>query len=180
MSTGKTTALYRCAELICPNNLIQFDNSDRQIIPFLIIECPSDGSFKGLLLSIMHKIDTILGTSYFRKENPRFLTTDFLMNSVSSVLINHVGVLVIDEIERVANDSRRGETLINYLTQLVNQTNVSVVFVGDKSSDKYFVNSSFNNGNVNCSIRIIGHGVNTRKNVTFVDIKLLYFCNYLV
>ena len=117
--TGKTTALYRCAELICPNNLIQFDNSDREIIPFLIIECPSDGSFKGLLLSIMHKIDTILGTSYFRKENPRFLTTDFLMNSVSSVLINHVGVLVIDEIERVANDSRRGETLINYLTSAV-------------------------------------------------------------
>lgn len=141
--TGKTTALYRCAELICPDNLIQFDNSDREIIPFLIIECPSDGSFKGLLFSIMHKIDSILGTNYFRKQNPRFLTTDFLMNSVSSVLINHVGVLVIDEIERVANDSRRGETLINYLTQLVNQTNVSVVFVGDKSSDKYFVNREY-------------------------------------
>ena len=141
--TGKTTALYRCAELICPNNLIQFDNSDREIIPFLILECPSDGSFKGLLFSIMLKIDNILGTNYFRKQNPRFLTTDFLMNSVSSVLINHVGVLVIDEIERVANDSRRGETLINYLTQLVNQTNVSVVFVGDKSSDKYFTNKEY-------------------------------------
>lgn len=141
--TGKTTALYRCAELICPNNLIQFDNSDREIIPFLILECPSDGSFKGLLFSIMLKIDNILGTNYFRKQSPRFLTTDFLMNSVSSVLINHVGVLVIDEIERVANDSRRGETLINYLTQLVNQTNVSVVFVGDKSSDKYFTNKEY-------------------------------------
>ena len=141
--TGKTTALYRCAELICPNNLIKFDNSDREIIPFLILECPSDGSFKGLLFSIMLKIDNILGTNYFRKQNPRFLTTDFLMNSVSSVLINHVGVLVIDEIERVANDSRRGETLINYLTQLVNQTNVSVVFVGDKSSDKYFTNKEY-------------------------------------
>ena len=141
--TGKTTALYRCAELICPNNLIEIDNSDREIIPFLIVECPSDGSFKGLLFSIMLKIDNVLGTNYFRKENPRFLTTDFLMNSVSSILINHVGVLVIDEIERVANDSRRGETLINYLTQLVNQTNVSVVFVGDKSSDNYFINKEY-------------------------------------
>ena len=167
--TGKTTALYRCAELICPNNLIQFDNSDREIIPFLILECPSDGSFKGLLFSIMLKIDNILGTNYFRKQNPRFLTTDFLMNSVSSVLINHVGVLVIDEIERVANDSRKGETLINYLTQLVNQTNVSVVFVGDKSSDKYFTNKEY------MSRRTLGIELTKLEyNEDFYD-----FCSYL-
>lgn len=140
---GKSTAIYRCTELISPTNIIKVDNSDREIIPFLIIECPSDGSFKGLLYSIMHKIDSILGTTYFKRENPRVLTTDFLMSAVSSILINHVGVLIIDEIERVANDSRSGETLINYLTQLVNQTNVSIVFVGDRSSDSYFINKEY-------------------------------------
>ena len=54
------------------------------------------------------------------------------------MLINHVAILVIDEIERVANDSKRGETLINYRTQLVNQSNVAICFVGNESANKYF------------------------------------------
>ena len=46
--------------------------------------------------------------------------------------------MVIDEIERVANDSKRGDTLINYLTQLVNQSNIAICFVGNESANKYF------------------------------------------
>ena len=63
---------------------------------------------------------------------------DVLLAAVSNVLINHVALLVIDEIERVANDSKRGDTLINYLTQLVNQSNIAICFVGNESANKYF------------------------------------------
>lgn len=60
------------------------------------------------------------------------------MAAVSNCLINHCLLLVIDEIERVANCSRKGTTLINYLTQLVNQSNIAVCFVGNESSNRYF------------------------------------------
>ncbi len=38
----------------------------------------------------------------------------------------------------MANDSRKGITLINYLTQLVNQSNIAVCFVGNESANRYF------------------------------------------
>jgi hypothetical protein len=66
-----------------------------------------------------------------------------LLAAVSNVLINHVALLVIDEIERVANDSKRGETLINYLTQLVNQSNVAICFVGNESANRYFATKEY-------------------------------------
>ena len=70
-------------------------------------------------------------------------TTDALLAAVSNVLINHVAILIIDEIERVANDSRKGITLINYLTQLVNQSNIAICFVGNESSNKYFESKEY-------------------------------------
>ena len=86
----------------------------------------------------MQEVDLRLGTSFFVSNKHNTTTVDVLLAAVSNVLINHVAVLIIDEIERVANESRKGEILINFLTQLVNQSNVTVVFVGNDSSNKYF------------------------------------------
>ena len=70
--------------------------------------------------------------------NKSTMTIDVLLSVVSKVLIIHVALLVIDEVERVANDSKKGDTLINYLTQLVNQSNIAICFVGNESTNKYF------------------------------------------
>ena len=86
----------------------------------------------------MQQIDFQLNTNYFNSNSGRYITTDYLLNVVSVILINHVGVLIIDEIERVASSTAKGSTLINYLTQLVNQTNVGICFVGNESSNSYF------------------------------------------
>ena len=103
----------------------------------------ADGSFKNLLYSILKEVDNKLGTNYFNVNNRTTMNADTLLVLTSSILTNHVCVLVVDEIERVANDSRRGETLINYLTQLVNQSNISICFVGNISADKYFSNKEY-------------------------------------
>ena len=140
---GKSSAIQRCIDLISDNNLLVSEVPYKEVIPVLYVESVADGSFKNLLYSILKEVDNKLGTNYFNVNNRTTMNADTLLVLTSSILTNHVCVLVVDEIERVANDSRRGETLINYLTQLVNQTNVSVVFVGDKSSDKYFVNREY-------------------------------------
>ena len=134
---GKTSTVQRCSDIISDNILVS-RNPYREIIPVLFVECVADGSFKSLLYAILQEVDRLLGTTYFKANRRDTATVDALLAAVSNVLINHVAVLVIDEIERVANDSRKGETLINYLTQLVNQSNVAVCFVGNESSNGYF------------------------------------------
>lgn len=134
---GKTSTVQRCADIIADKILVS-NNPYREIIPILFIECVADGSFKSLLYSILQEVDRLLGTSYFVANKHVTATVDALLAAVSNVLINHVAILVIDEIERVANDSRKGITLINYLTQLVNQSNIAICFVGNESSNKYF------------------------------------------
>lgn len=134
---GKTSSVLRCVDLIT-RGTIKRESPIREIIPILFVECVADGSFKSLLFSILEEVDSILDTS-FLKANKRVTTTvDMLLSAVSSVLTNHVALLIIDEVERMANDSRKGETLINYLTQLVNQSNISICFVGNESANSYF------------------------------------------
>ena len=134
---GKTSSVQRCSEIIT-DKILKSTNPYREIIPILFIECVADGSFKSLLYSILQEVDKLLGTSYFASNRRVTTTVDALLAAVSNVLINHVAVLVIDEVERVANESRKGITLINYLTQLVNQSNVAICFVGNESANRYF------------------------------------------
>lgn len=133
---GKTSSVQRCSDVITGNRVIVADGVE--IIPILFVECVADGSFKSLLFQILKDVDQILGTTFFIANKKQTTTIDILLSAVSNVLINHVAVLVIDEIERVANESKNGETLINYLTQLVNQSNISICFVGNESANKYF------------------------------------------
>ena len=135
---GKTSSIQRCADVITGNKVLVSNQPYKEIIPILFVECVADGSFKSLLYSILQEVDTKLGTTYFLANKHQTTTVDTLLASVSNVLINHVALLVIDEIERVANDSKKGQTLINYLTQLVNQSNIAICFVGNESANKYF------------------------------------------
>lgn len=139
---GKTSTVQRCIDLISEDKIIITKNG-REIIPILFVECVADGSFKGLLFSILQAIDNKLGTNHFTMNKKPTITIDILLNVVSNLLIKHVAVLIIDEMERVANDSRKGETLINYLTQLVNQSNISICFVGNESSNKFFESKEY-------------------------------------
>ena len=140
---GKSTSVQRCIDVICRNRVIKREKPLREIIPILLVECVADGSFKSLLYSILQSVDETLGTSYFVSNKHQTTTIDVLLSAVSNVLINHVALLVIDECERVANDSKKGELLMNYLTQLVNQSNISICFVGNESCNSYFQNKEY-------------------------------------
>ena len=151
---GKTSSIHRCSDIITKDKVLVSNNPYREIIPILFVECVADGSFKSLLYSILQEVDMKLGTTYFKSNKHQTTTVDTLLASVSNVLINHVALLVIDEVERVANDSKRGDTLINYLTQLVNQSNIAICFVGNESANKYFERKEY------MSRRTIGISIN--------------------
>ena len=64
-------------------------------------------------------------------------TTDMLIGNVSQVALNHIGLLVVDEIQNVCN-SKNGKSLVGALTQLINNSSISIYMVGTPESAVFF------------------------------------------
>lgn len=134
---GKTTAIKRCIEVI-GNNVIEIKEPHYiKMVPFIFVEAVSTNSFKTFLLNILSEIDRNLGTSLFKANNSPNVYVDTLMNAVSKTLAMSCGVIVIDEIDRFITGNK-SMTMINFLTQLINQAGVSVIFSGTEYSREIF------------------------------------------
>lgn len=135
---GKSSAISRAIFLITENRIIETDKPYTKIIPCLIVQCPFDSSVKGLLLEILRKVDEELGTDhYIHAIKSRASTTDMLIGAVSSIALNNIGMLVVDEIQNVVN-SKNGKSLIGALTQIINNSGISICMVGTPESTVFF------------------------------------------
>lgn len=135
---GKSSAINRAISLITEDNIIETDKPYSKIIPCLIIQCPFDCSVKGLLLEILRKVDEELGTDHYNYLlRSRAATIDMLIGTVSSIALNNIGILIVDEIQNVVNN-RHGKTLIGALTQLINNSGISICMVGTPESTVFF------------------------------------------
>lgn len=128
---GKSSAISRAISVITDNNnVVEIKSpSYRKILPFLVVQTPFDCSLKSLLLEILRKVDECLETNYYFNAIRIRATTDVLIGMVSTVSLNHIGVLVIDEIQNVVN-SKNGRYLVGSITQLINNAGISIVFAG--------------------------------------------------
>ena len=126
---GKSSSISRAINLISNNSVIQLNNPYTQIIPCLVVQCPFDSSVKGLLLEILRKVDEQLESNYYGYALRTKATTDMLIGSTSQIALNHIGLLIVDEIQNVCN-SKNGKSLIGILTQLINNSGISICMVG--------------------------------------------------
>lgn len=101
-------------------------------IVWLKLECPHDGSIKGLCLNFFQAIDNLLGTKYEHNYAGGRRTTDDLLPKMARVAAIHgIGVLVIDEIQRLSWAKSGGAgKMLNFFVQLTNSIGVPVVLVG--------------------------------------------------
>ena len=134
---GKSSAIDRAISLIVENPVIEIEKPYTKIIPVLVVQCPFDSSVKGLLLEVLRKVDEMLESSYYSYALKSRATTDMLLGSVSQVALNHIGLLIVDEIQNVVN-SRNGKNLISTLTQLINNSGISIGMVGTPESVPFF------------------------------------------
>lgn len=134
---GKSTAISRAISLITENKIIEIDKPYQKIIPCVVIQCPYDSSVKGMLLEILRKVDEVLESKYYANALRSRATTDMLIGSVSQVALNHIGLLIVDEIQNVVN-SRNGKSLIGSLTQLINNSGISICMVGTPECIVFF------------------------------------------
>lgn len=134
---GKSSAINRAIELLSENGIIESEKPQTKIIPCVVVQCPFDSSVKGLLLEILRKVDEAIGSDYYKKSLKIRVTTDMLIGCVSQVAINHIGLLVVDEIQNVVGNSH-GNSLVAMLTQLINNSGISICMVGTPESTAFF------------------------------------------
>ena len=132
---GKSSAISRAVSLITDKPFVEIEGT--KICPFVVVQCPFDSSVKGLALEILRKIDAVLETKYYANAIRSHATTDVLIGIISQAALNHIGLLIIDEIQNVAN-SKNGKTFINSLTQLINNSGISICMVGTPESTVFF------------------------------------------
>lgn len=126
---GKSSAINRAISIITQDKMIELHNPSTRIIPALIVQCPWDASVKSLLLEILRKSDELLETNYYGNALKARATTDVLIGIVSQVALQHIGLLIIDEVQNCVA-SKSGKGLVAMLTQLINSSGISIGMIG--------------------------------------------------
>lgn len=143
---GKTQAVERILDyypqVISHSNFQGVNFTSSQLV-WLKLDCPFDGSTKGLCLNFFQAVDRIFGTNYLRNYASKRVTVDEMLPSMALVAsLHHLGVLVIDEIQRLSlAKSGGGEKMLNFFTQLVNTVGVPVLMVGTYKALPLFGNN---------------------------------------
>lgn len=103
---------------------------NRTQLVWLHLECPYNGSIKGLCQNFFNAIDQILGTRYYQKFN-RHAAHQLLPSMAHIASFLGLGVLVIDEIQRISQFKSGGaEQVLNFFVELANTIGVPVVLIG--------------------------------------------------
>lgn len=139
---GKTSAIEKAIELMGGENIIEMEHPFCRIIPVISVQCPFDCSAKSMLFSILKRIDTSLGTSYYEKMVKAKANINTMLISTAQVLLNHVAVLCIDEIQNLIKH-RAGMQLVSMLTELLNESGISIVFVGTPEIKPFFESEDY-------------------------------------
>lgn len=102
-------------------------------LTWLHMDCPNDGSLKGLCGTFFEHVDHLLGTDYFDQYDERRATLNKMRIAMARIARTyHLGVIVIDEIQSlcVAKDASIPVKTLNFLVTLVNTIGVPVILVG--------------------------------------------------
>jgi len=132
---GKTTAMERVLSLYpqCVTHTRYAGESFylKQLV-WMKLDCPYDGSIKGLCLNFFSEMDRILGSEYSKFFLASRNTVDTMLIKMSTLATTHgLGILVIDEIQHLSQAKSGGsEKMLNFFVTLVNTIGVPVVLIG--------------------------------------------------
>ncbi|MED4912118.1 ATP-binding protein [Brevibacillus centrosporus] len=131
---GKSSSLLRILQMY-PQVILhrKYQGQDMPApyqIVWLKMDCPHDGSIRGLCLNFLLAVDSLVGTKYYKKNTTK--NPDELLPLMAQAAAVHcLGVLVIDEIQNLqeAKDDRAAQ-MLNFFVQLVNTIGLPVILVG--------------------------------------------------
>jgi len=130
VTLGRLLTLY--PQVIFHHNHRGNDFSHVQLV-WLKLECPSDGSTKGLCLNLFQALDELFATNYVKNyaRHGRASTEEMIVGMARLASLYTIGVLVIDEIQHLSNAKSGGsEKMLSFFVELVNKIGMPVILVG--------------------------------------------------
>lgn len=135
---GKTTTVKRFLAQV--PQVIHHPQLNVYQIPWLHVEMTSDGkSIKGLASGILQKIDALIPDAHYYRDyfGRGKVGADALMRSVARVMNTHlVGLLVVDEIQNLANSPKGQQVVMTELVSACNELKVPILFIGTNKAEK--------------------------------------------
>ncbi|ACK67892.1 Tn7-like transposition protein C [Rippkaea orientalis PCC 8801] len=131
---GKSTNLANILD-IYPQVILHPQYNVTQIV-WLKVDCPHAGSLKGLCTDIFLAVDRLLGTNHFKKFGSKGNSEDYMLAQVAQIAhTHHLGLLVIDEMQNLANARRGRDDLLNFLVKMDNIIGIAVIRVGTNEAE---------------------------------------------
>lgn len=130
VSINRVLSLY--PQVIVHNRYKERGFSFYQLV-WLKLDCPFDGSVKGLCIDFFNKADLLLGTDFYRKVANSKKPVDYMLTLMSQVVRSTgLGVLIIDEVQHLCGVRGYGdERMLNFFVTLVNTAGVPVILIGN-------------------------------------------------
>lgn len=132
---GKTLSLQHALDLY-PQVIIHHRYRDQDFslvqLVWLMLQCPFDGSTRGLCLNFFQAVDSILGTKYYANyARRRAVQNELIVDMARVASLHSLGVLVVDEVQFL-NTAKSGgiHKMLNFFVELVNTIGVPVILVG--------------------------------------------------
>ena len=129
-STSVESVLSLYPQVIYHSRYADRDFNVAQLV-WLKLECPFDGSPRGLCLNFFSALDQTLGTNYeFNYAGSRRTSDEMIPKMARLTALHGLGVLVIDEINRLSGMKGAGMKLLSFFVQLTNSMGLPIVLVG--------------------------------------------------
>ncbi|MDT7540969.1 MAG: hypothetical protein QOE33_873 [Acidobacteriota bacterium] len=140
---GKSTAVENILSLYPQVITHSRHNAQDLILKQLVwvkLQCPNDGSLRGMCINFIQEVDDIIGTNYVKFYSTRRSTLDELLLSMARVASNHfLGVIVFDEIQDLSEAKSGGATrMLNFFVQLENTLGIPFILIGTPKARALF------------------------------------------
>ncbi len=106
-------------------------------IPYIIVECPYNGTVRQLAMNFFNELDKIANTSYEMRFAARRMTVEDLIREINAAAhLFGIGLIVIDEIQhaKAAPGTAGEQRFLHFIVRFVNTSIAPVVLIGTMSS----------------------------------------------
>lgn len=141
-----------------PQKIVHTQYEGRELpleqLVWIKIDCPDDGSINDLCILFFDAVDKALGTRYYLDNVKKGRVTRSYLTEMNRVALKHqLGILVVDEIQRLSNAKSGGAAkILDFFMMLVNTIGVPVFMIGTPAAEKVLPS------NFQQARRVAGHG----------------------
>lgn len=104
-------------------------------IVYLYIDCPFDGTLKGLCLSFFDAVDEALGRDHYGEKYSSKSSVDEMVRGMKKIASTfYLGALFVDELQHLKRAKTGGsENMLNFFVNLVNSVGIPIILIGNNS-----------------------------------------------